>query len=121
MHLVGKEIVRFHTIIWPIMLDGAGSAAAEAGLTATAGWCLDGGKMCKSKGNVVDPGVLCEPLRRRRDPLLPACARCPFGADGVFTNEALLINRMNCDLADDLGNLLSAAPAAMAAESISAG
>ena len=104
VHLVGKEIVRFHTIIWPAML-----MALDLPLPKQIfghGWLvLDGGKMSKSKGNVVDPVVLIEKygLDAIRYFLL---REVPFGADGVFSNEAL-ISRINSDLANDLGNLLS--------------
>lgn len=104
VHLVGKEIVRFHTIIWPIML-----MALDLPLPKQVfghGWLiLEGGKMSKSKGNVVDPVVLVE--RYGLDAVRYFLLReVPFGADGVFSNEAL-INRINSDLANDLGNLLS--------------
>jgi len=105
VHFVGKEIVRFHTIIWPAML-----MALDLPLPKQIyghGWLLfgDGSKMSKSKGNVVDPVVLCD--RYGVDAIRYFLLReIPFGADGVFTNEAL-INRINSDLANDLGNLLS--------------
>ncbi|NLO40563.1 MAG: methionine--tRNA ligase [Ruminiclostridium sp.] len=104
VHLVGKEIVRFHTIIWPAML-----MALELPLPRQVyghGWLvLEGGKMSKSKGNVVDPVVLIEKygLDAIRYFLL---REVPFGSDGVFSNEAL-IQRINSDLANDLGNLVS--------------
>ncbi len=104
IHLVGKEIVRFHTIIWPIIL-----MALEEPLPKQVfghGWLvLDGGKMSKSKGNVVDPVKLC--ARYGVDAIRYFLLReVPFGADGTFSNEAL-IHRINSDLANDLGNLLS--------------
>ena len=104
VHFVGKEIVRFHTIIWPAML-----MALDLPLPKRVfghGWLLvDGGKMSKSKGNVIDPVVLCQ--RYGVDALRYFLLReFPFGTDGVFTNE-VLINRINTDLANDLGNLVS--------------
>lgn len=105
VHFVGKEIVRFHTIIWPAML-----MALDLPLPKQVyghGWLLfgDGTKMSKSKGNVVDPYILCR--RYGVDAIRYFLLReIPFGADGVFTNEAL-ISRINSDLANDLGNLLS--------------
>ncbi|NLO82592.1 MAG: methionine--tRNA ligase [Clostridiales bacterium] len=104
VHLVGKEIVRFHTIIWPIMLMALGQPLPKQ--VFGHGWLvLDGGKMSKSKGNVVDPVVLVQ--RYGVDAVRYFLLReVPFGADGVFSNEAL-INRINSDLANDLGNLLS--------------
>ncbi len=104
VHLVGKEIVRFHTIIWPIMLMALGEELPKQ--VFGHGWLiLEGGKMSKSKGNVVDPVVL--EKRYGRDALRYFLLReVPFGSDGVFSNEAL-VNRINSDLANDLGNLLS--------------
>ncbi|MGN0984217.1 MAG: methionine--tRNA ligase [Gemmiger sp.] len=104
VHFVGKEIVRFHSIIWPAML-----MSMEMPLPKHVyghGWLLlDGGKMSKSKGNVVDPYLLAE--RYSADALRYFLLRdFPFGSDGNFSNE-LLINRINMDLANDLGNLLS--------------
>ncbi len=104
VHLVGKEIVRFHTIIWPIMLMALGLPLPKK--VFGHGWLLlDGGKMSKSKGNVVDPVILCD--RYGVDAIRYYLLReVPFGSDGIFNNEALF-NRINSDLANDLGNLLS--------------
>jgi methionyl-tRNA synthetase len=104
VHLVGKEIVRFHTIIWPAMLMALGEPLPKQ--VYGHGWLLlSGGKMSKSKGNVVDPVILVNKygLDAIRYFLL---REVPFGSDGVFSNEAL-INRINSDLANDLGNLVS--------------
>lgn len=104
VHLVGKEIVRFHTIIWPAMLMALGEPLPRQ--VFGHGWLLlEGGKMSKSKGNVVDPVVLIGKygLDAIRYFLL---REVPFGSDGIFSNEAL-INRINSDLANDLGNLVS--------------
>ena len=104
VHFVGKEIVRFHSIIWPAML-----MAMDLPLPKRVyghGWLLlEGGKMSKSKGNVVDPVVLCQ--RYGVDAIRFFLMRSfPFGSDGVFSNE-LLISTINTDLANDLGNLVS--------------
>ncbi len=104
VHLVGKEIVRFHTIIWPAMLMALGEPLPKQ--IYGHGWLLlDGGKMSKSKGNVVDPVILINKygLDAIRYFLL---REVPFGSDGIFSNEAL-IQRINADLANDLGNLVS--------------
>mgnify|MGYP001020986675 FL=1 len=104
VHLVGKEIVRFHSIIWPAMLMSLDLPLPKQVLGH--GWLLiDGGKMSKSKGNVVDPVILIE--RYGIDSLKYFLLReYTFGQDGIFTNEVML-KRMNFDLANDLGNLLS--------------
>ena len=104
VHFVGKEIVRFHSIIWPAILRALNLPLPKH--VYGHGWLLlDGGKMSKSKGNVVDPYVLAE--RYGVDALRYFLLReFPFGSDGNFSNEAL-INRINIDLANDLGNLLS--------------
>jgi methionyl-tRNA synthetase len=104
VHLVGKEIVRFHTIIWPIMLMALGLPLPKK--VFGHGWLiLEGGKMSKSKGNVIDPKTLVDMygVDAVRYFLL---REIPFGSDGTFSNKAL-IDRINFDLANDLGNLLS--------------
>jgi len=104
VHLVGKEIVRFHTIYWPIMLHALGLELPKQ--VFAHGWLLFGNdKMSKSKGNVqyAQPIVArygCDALRYY------LMREMPFGADGNYTNEAFL-TRMNADLANDLGNLVS--------------
>ncbi|WP_027400190.1 methionine--tRNA ligase [Anaerovorax odorimutans] len=104
VHLVGKEIVRFHSIIWPAMLMSLDLPLPKKVLGH--GWLLlEGGKMSKSKGNVVDPVALID--RYGVDALKYFLLReYTFGQDGLFTNEVML-NRMNFDLANDLGNLVS--------------
>ena len=104
VHFVGKEIVRFHSIIWPAMLMSMGMPLPKK--VFGHGWLLlDGGKMSKSKGNVVDPYILAEMFGV--DALRFFLLRTfPFGSDGNFSNEAL-ISTINVDLANDLGNLLS--------------
>ncbi len=104
VHMVGKEIVRFHSIIWPAMLMSLGEPVPKK--VFGHGWLLlGGGKMSKSKGNVVDPVVLAN--RYGVDALRYFLMReFPLGSDGNFSNE-LLIARINSDLANDLGNLLS--------------
>ena len=104
VHIVGKEIIRFHTIIWPIMLMALGLPLPKK--IYGHGWLLfDGDKMSKSKGNVVDPFVLVE--RYGVDAIRYfLLSEFPFGNDGNFDN-ATLITRINSDLANDLGNLLS--------------
>ncbi|EHT2879333.1 methionine--tRNA ligase [Enterococcus faecalis] len=104
VQMVGKEIVRFHTIYWPIML-----MALDLPLPKKVfghGWLLmKDGKMSKSKGNVVYPEMLVE--RYGLDALRYYLLRAiPFGSDGVFTPEDF-VSRLNYDLANDLGNLLN--------------
>ena len=104
VHFIGKEIVRFHSIIWPAMLMSLNLPLPKK--VYGHGWLLlDGGKMSKSKGNVVDPYILAE--RFGVDALRFFLLRSfPFGSDGNLSNE-LLINTINVDLANDLGNLVS--------------
>ena len=104
VHFIGKEIVRFHSIIWPAMLMSMGLPLPKK--VFGHGWLLlDGGKMSKSKGNVVDPYLLAQ--RYGVDSLRYFLLReFPFGTDGNFSNETL-ISRINTDLANDLGNLVS--------------
>ncbi|MCM3598956.1 methionine--tRNA ligase [Metabacillus idriensis] len=104
VHLVGKEIVRFHTIYWPIMLMALDLPLPKK--VFAHGWLLmKDGKMSKSKGNVVDPVTLID--RYGLDALRYYLLReVPFGSDGVFTPEGF-IERLNFDLANDLGNLLN--------------
>ncbi|MDR1131204.1 MAG: methionine--tRNA ligase [Oscillospiraceae bacterium] len=104
VHMVGKEIVRFHAIIWPAVLMSLALPMPKK--VYGHGWLLmDGGKMSKSKGNVVDPYLLSQ--RYGVDSLRYFLMReFPLGSDGSFSNEAL-INRINADLANDYGNLLS--------------
>lgn len=106
VHLVGKEIMRFHTIIWPCILMAAGEPVPQK--VFGHGWLLFGSgaeKMSKSKGNVVDPFILIE--RYGLDAVRYYLLReVPFGSDGTYTEDAFIL-RTNVDLANDLGNLLS--------------
>ncbi len=104
VHIVGKEIMRFHTIVWPILLMALDLPLPEK--VFGHGWLvLDGGKMSKSKGNVVDPHALMD--RYGADAVRYFLLRdVPFGADGRYSEEAL-VERINTDLANDLGNLLN--------------
>jgi methionyl-tRNA synthetase len=104
VQLIGKEIVRFHTIYWPIFLMALGLELPKK--VFGHGWLLlDEGKMSKSKGNVIDPEILVD--RYGSDAIRYFLLReIPFGADGHFSEDAL-IQRLNFDLANDLGNLLN--------------
>ena len=104
LHLVGKDIIRFHTIYWPIMLMALDMPLPKQ--VYGHGWLLfNNDKMSKSKGNIVDPVVLAEHFGV--DPIRYYLLReIPFGSDGNFSNESF-IRKINSDLANDLGNLLS--------------
>jgi methionyl-tRNA synthetase len=103
VHLVGKEIVRFHSVIWPIMLFAAGLEIPRQ--VFGHGWLVLGGaKISKSRGNIIDPHVLMD--RYGVDAVRYFLLReIPFGADGHYTEDAL-VARLNADLANDLGNLV---------------
>ncbi|MBO4638080.1 MAG: methionine--tRNA ligase [Clostridiales bacterium] len=106
MHVMAKEIIRFHTLIWPAILMALGEPLPKK--VYGHGWITfgsAGAKMSKSTGNVIDPFVLCE--RYGVDALRYHLLReMPFGADAPYTNE-MMFNRINSDLANDLGNLVS--------------
>ncbi len=104
LHLMGKEIVRFHAVIWPIMLMALDLPLPKK-VFGHGWWTVEGDKMSKSKGNVVDPIKLAEEFGL--EPVRYFLMReVPFGSDGDFSRGSL-INRYNADLANDLGNLLS--------------
>ena len=103
-HLVGKDILRFHTVYWPAMLFSAGIPLPKS-VFAHGWWTVDGQKMSKSMGNAIDPFWLVEIFGR--DAFRYFLMReVPFGLDGDFSFKAL-IHRINGDLANDLGNLVS--------------
>lgn len=107
VHFVGKEIIRFHVVIWPAILMALGLPLPKK--IFGHGWILfgDGTKMSKSKGNVVDPELLCKRYGVDVDALRYFLMReIPFGSDGTYSDESF-IKRINSDLANDLGNLLS--------------
>ena len=104
VHVMAKEIIRFHTLIWPAMLMALDLPLPKK--VVGHGWItFGGGKMSKSSGNVIDPFILCD--RYGVDALRYHLLReMPFGADAPYTNE-MMFNRINSDLANDLGNLVS--------------
>ncbi len=103
-HMVGKDIIRFHCVIWPLMLLALGLPLPQS-VIAHGWWTVDGEKMSKSKGNVVDPFKMVKDYGL--DPFRYFLLReVPFGNDGDFS-EAALVGRINSDLANDLGNLLN--------------
>ncbi len=104
VHLMGKEIVRFHAVIWPIMLMALGLPLPKM-VFGHGWWTVEGEKMSKSKGNVVDPLSLSAEFGV--DPVRYFLMReVPFGVDGDFSRRSF-ITRYNSDLANDLGNLLN--------------
>jgi len=114
LHLIGKEILRFHAVIWPILLRSA-DLPPPTQVFAHGWWTADGEKMSKSKGNVIDPGYLAEELAQKAGTSVATAVdairyfvlrEVAFGLDGDFSHLAL-IQRFNSDLANDLGNLLS--------------
>jgi methionyl-tRNA synthetase len=114
IHLIGKEILRFHAVIWPILLRSVGLPPPKQ-VFAHGWWTADGEKMSKSRGNVIDPGKLAQELASRAGAAVATAVdairyfllrEVAFGLDGDFSAAALL-QRYNADLANDLGNLLS--------------
>jgi methionyl-tRNA synthetase len=114
LHLIGKEILRFHAVIWPILLHSA-DLPPPTQVFAHGWWTADGEKMSKSKGNVIDPAKLAEELAQRAGASVETAVdairyfvlrEVAFGLDGDFSHIAL-VQRFNSDLANDLGNLLS--------------
>ncbi len=114
IHLIGKEILRFHAVIWPILLRSVDLPPPEQ-VFAHGWWTADGEKMSKSTGNVIDPGKLVEELAQHAGASLDTAVdairyfvlrEVAFGLDGDFSHVALR-QRFNSDLANDLGNLLS--------------
>lgn len=104
VHLMAKDIIRFHAIIWPIMLMALDLPLPKK--VVAHGWImLEGGKMSKSKGNVIDPSILVKKygVDAVRYYLIKELS---FGQDGIYSEE-ILVNRINSDLANDLGNLVS--------------
>jgi methionyl-tRNA synthetase len=114
IHLIGKEILRFHAVIWPILLHSADLPPPKQ-VFAHGWWTADGVRMSKSRGNVIDPGKLAEELAHRASASVETAVdairyfvlrEVAFGLDGDFS-QAALVQRFNSDLANDLGNLLS--------------
>jgi methionyl-tRNA synthetase len=104
VHVIGKDILRFHAVYWPTFLMSAGLPLPKR-VFSHGWWTVDGAKMSKSKGNVVDPGVMA--ARYGADPFRYFLLReVPFGLDGDFSEKAL-VSRLNSDLANDFGNLFS--------------
>jgi methionyl-tRNA synthetase len=104
VHLMGKEITRFHAVYWPAMLHSAGLRCPDR-IVAHGWWTVDGEKMSKTRGNVVDPARLAEDLGADAFRYF-VMREVPLGADGDFSHAALL-QRYNSELANDLGNLLN--------------
>jgi len=104
VHVIGKDILRFHAVYWPTFLMSAGLPLPKK-VFAHGWWTVEGKKMSKSLGNVVDPGAIAAEygVDAFRYFLL---REVPFGLDGDFSREAL-VHRINSDLANDLGNLVS--------------
>jgi methionyl-tRNA synthetase len=114
IHLIGKEILRFHAVIWPILLRSADLPPPKQ-IFAHGWWTVDGEKISKSKGNAIDPGKLAEELAGKAGASVATAVdalryfvlrEVAFGLDGDFS-QAALVQRFNADLANDLGNLLS--------------
>ncbi len=104
VHVIGKDILRFHAVYWPTFLMAA-ELPLPRQIYSHGWWTVDGEKMSKSKGNVVDPGEMVR--RYGADPFRYFLLReVPFGLDGDFSEKAM-VGRFNADLANDLGNLLS--------------